>query len=131
MQRMAVRRHAGSKDSAICSAPWIAGTCVAGVVVAARTAAVIAGVTVLVFAVDACRCSASSASKAFLPQDDQSEFEISLRAPEGTSLEDTELLATRIASARARAGAGDGLHAGDRRIGRPRRRRTPARSTCG
>jgi HAE1 family hydrophobic/amphiphilic exporter-1 len=38
------------------------------------------------------------AKKTFLPEDDQSEFEISLRAPEGTSLEATELLATRIAA---------------------------------
>ena len=37
-------------------------------------------------------------SKTFLPNDDQSEFEISLRAPEGTSLESTELLTTRIAT---------------------------------
>jgi HAE1 family hydrophobic/amphiphilic exporter-1 len=44
------------------------------------------------------------ADKAFLPEDDQSEFEISLRAPEGTSLESMELLATRIA-ARVRAEA--------------------------
>jgi len=37
-------------------------------------------------------------SKTFLPQDDQSEFEISVRAPEGTSLESTELITTRIAT---------------------------------
>jgi len=39
------------------------------------------------------------APKNFMPQDDQSEFEINLRAPEGTSLDATELLATRIGSA--------------------------------
>lgn len=38
------------------------------------------------------------AKKTFLPEDDQSEFEISLRAPEGTSLEATDLVATRIAA---------------------------------
>ena len=41
----------------------------------------------------------SMANKNFIPQDDQSEFEINLRAPEGTSLESTEILANRIASA--------------------------------
>jgi hydrophobic/amphiphilic exporter-1 (mainly G- bacteria), HAE1 family len=39
------------------------------------------------------------ANKNFLPQDDQSEFEINLRAPEGTSLESTEVITNRIASA--------------------------------
>ncbi len=38
------------------------------------------------------------ANKNFLPIDDQSEFEVGLRAPEGTSLEATELIATRIAA---------------------------------
>ncbi len=36
---------------------------------------------------------------AFLPQDDQSEFDVSMRAPEGTSLEATEVLANRMAAA--------------------------------
>jgi HAE1 family hydrophobic/amphiphilic exporter-1 len=40
----------------------------------------------------------SIADKNFLPQDDQSEFEINLRAPEGTSLESTEVLTNRVAS---------------------------------
>ena len=35
----------------------------------------------------------------FTPQDDQSEFDVSLRAPEGTSLEATEVTANRVASA--------------------------------
>ncbi len=35
----------------------------------------------------------------FTPQDDQSEFDVSLRAPEGTSLESTEVLANRVATA--------------------------------
>ena len=38
------------------------------------------------------------ANKNFLPDDDQSEFEVSLRAPEGTSLEATEIIANRIAT---------------------------------
>ena len=38
-------------------------------------------------------------NKNFMPQDDQSEFEVNLRAPEGTSLESTEVLSNRIASA--------------------------------
>jgi HAE1 family hydrophobic/amphiphilic exporter-1 len=37
-------------------------------------------------------------NKNFLPDDDQSEFEVGLRAPEGTSLEATEIIANRIAS---------------------------------
>jgi len=36
--------------------------------------------------------------KNFLPNDDQSEFEIGLRAPEGTSLDATEIIANRIAT---------------------------------
>ena len=39
------------------------------------------------------------ANKNFLPLDDQAEFEINLRAAEGTSLEATELLANRVAAA--------------------------------
>ena len=38
------------------------------------------------------------ANKNFLPIDDQSEFEIAVRAPEGTSLDATELIANRIAT---------------------------------
>jgi HAE1 family hydrophobic/amphiphilic exporter-1 len=38
------------------------------------------------------------ANKNFMPPDDQSEFEINLRAPEGTSLESTEVIINRIAS---------------------------------
>jgi HAE1 family hydrophobic/amphiphilic exporter-1 len=38
------------------------------------------------------------AKKNFLPEDDQSEFEVGLRAAEGTSLEATELVANRIAA---------------------------------
>ncbi|MEZ5290975.1 MAG: efflux RND transporter permease subunit [Vicinamibacterales bacterium] len=39
------------------------------------------------------------ANKNFMPNDDQSEFEVGLRAPEGTSLEATELVAGRIGAA--------------------------------
>ncbi len=39
------------------------------------------------------------ASKNFMPVDDQAEFEINLRAPEGTSLESTEVLTNRVANA--------------------------------
>ena len=38
------------------------------------------------------------ANKNFLPNDDQSEFEVGIRAPEGTSIDATEILANRIAS---------------------------------
>src|SRR6476646_5786883 len=38
------------------------------------------------------------ANKNFLPQDDQAEFEINIRAPEGTSLESTEVLTNRVAT---------------------------------
>jgi len=41
----------------------------------------------------------SIANKNFLPLDDQAEFEINLRAPEGTSLESTEVITNRVASA--------------------------------
>jgi HAE1 family hydrophobic/amphiphilic exporter-1 len=37
-------------------------------------------------------------NKNFLPNDDQAEFEVGLRAPEGTSLEATEIIANRVAS---------------------------------
>src|SRR5256885_15567355 len=39
------------------------------------------------------------AHKNFLPQDDQAEFEINIRAPEGTSLESTEVITNRVANA--------------------------------
>jgi HAE1 family hydrophobic/amphiphilic exporter-1 len=38
------------------------------------------------------------ANKNFLPNDDQSEFEVGIRAPEGTSIDSTEILANRIAA---------------------------------
>jgi HAE1 family hydrophobic/amphiphilic exporter-1 len=38
------------------------------------------------------------ANKNFIPNDDQSEFEVGLRAPEGTSLDATEIIANRLAT---------------------------------
>ena len=38
------------------------------------------------------------ANKNFLPNDDQSEFEVGIRAPEGTSIDSTEILVNRIAA---------------------------------
>ena len=38
-------------------------------------------------------------NKNFMPQDDQAEFEVNIRAPEGTSLESTEVITNRIANA--------------------------------
>src|SRR4051812_25977036 len=46
--------------------------------------------------------------KNFMAPDDQSEFEINLRAPEGTSLEGAELLSNRVATAVKRQGPGGG-----------------------
>ncbi len=61
-----------------------------------RHRGLVAGATVLVFL--ATIPLFAMVSKTFLPLDDQSEFEVSIRAPEGTSLEATELLTTRIAT---------------------------------
>jgi hydrophobic/amphiphilic exporter-1 (mainly G- bacteria), HAE1 family len=41
----------------------------------------------------------SMANKNFMPLDDQSEFEINLRAPEGTSLEASDVITNRVANA--------------------------------
>ncbi len=51
------------------------------------------------------------ADKNFMPNDDQAEFEINLRAPEGTSLESTEVITNRIATAVRRRYPGSGIHA--------------------
>ncbi|OFW14505.1 MAG: hypothetical protein A3F69_01555, partial [Acidobacteria bacterium RIFCSPLOWO2_12_FULL_66_10] len=59
--------------------------------------AIVAGVAVLVLLSSAPLFMI--ANKNFMPQDDQSEFEVNLRAPEGTSLESTEVIANRIATA--------------------------------
>src|SRR6185369_14157206 len=58
--------------------------------------AVIAGIAALVLLSSVPLFMA--ANKNFMPQDDQSEFEINLRAPEGTSLESTEVLTNRVAN---------------------------------
>jgi hydrophobic/amphiphilic exporter-1 (mainly G- bacteria), HAE1 family len=57
---------------------------------------IVAGVAVLVLLSSVPLFMA--ANKNFMPQDDQSEFEVNLRADEGTSLESTEVLANRIAN---------------------------------
>src|SRR5213075_3000728 len=57
--------------------------------------AIVAGVAVLVLFSSVPLFMA--ANKNFLPNDDQSEFEINLRAPEGTSLESTEVITNRVA----------------------------------
>jgi hydrophobic/amphiphilic exporter-1 (mainly G- bacteria), HAE1 family len=59
--------------------------------------AIVAGVAVLVLL--STIPLFSMANKNFMPQDDQSEFEINLRAPEGTSLEATDVIANRVANA--------------------------------
>ena len=58
--------------------------------------AIVAGIAVLVLFSSVPLFMA--ANKNFLPQDDQSEFEINLRAPEGTSLESTEVITNRVAN---------------------------------
>jgi hydrophobic/amphiphilic exporter-1 (mainly G- bacteria), HAE1 family len=63
--------------------------------------AIIAGVAVLVLLSSVPLFM--KANKNFMPPDDQGEFEINLRAPEGTSLESTEVISNRIANA-VRAG---------------------------
>ncbi len=57
---------------------------------------IIAGIAVLVLLEQ--RAAFMVANKNFLPNDDQAEFEVGVRAPEGTSLEATEIIANRIAS---------------------------------
>src|SRR5262245_52172856 len=59
--------------------------------------AIVAGVALLVLASSVPLFMA--ANKNFMPFDDQAELEINLRAPEGTSLEATEVIANRIANA--------------------------------
>jgi len=58
--------------------------------------AIVAGIALLVLASSVPLFK--MANKNFMPQDDQSEFEINLRAPEGTSLESTEVITNRIAN---------------------------------
>jgi HAE1 family hydrophobic/amphiphilic exporter-1 len=58
--------------------------------------AVISGVAVLVLLSSVPLFMA--VNKNFIPNDDQSEFEVGLRAPEGTSLDATEIIANRLAA---------------------------------
>jgi len=58
--------------------------------------AVIAGVAVLVLLSSVPLFMV--VNKNFIPNDDQSEFEVGLRAPEGTSLDATEIIANRLAA---------------------------------
>jgi len=58
--------------------------------------AIVAGFAVLVLLSSAPLFMA--ANKNFMPPDDQSEFEVNLRAPEGTSLESTTVLTNRVAN---------------------------------
>ncbi len=93
-----VTRHGkdahGSKDSKVFHAIDVFYTRLLDIAMAHR--AMVAGLAVLVLL--------SSVplfmivDKNFMPQDDQSEFEVNLRAPEGTSLESTEVLTNRIAN---------------------------------
>ena len=85
----------GSKDSRIFHAIDVFYTRMLEWAMAHR--AIVAGVAVLVLLSSVPLFMV--ANKNFLPNDDQSEFEINLRAPEGTSLESTEVLSNRVASA--------------------------------
>jgi HAE1 family hydrophobic/amphiphilic exporter-1 len=84
----------GSKDARVFHAMDVGYTAVLRWALGHR--AIVAGIAVLVLL--------SSVplflvvNKNFLPNDDQSEFEVGLRAPEGTSLEATEIVANRIAT---------------------------------
>src|SRR5881394_3702001 len=64
---------------------------------AMRHRAIVAGVAVLVLLSSVPLFMA--ANKNFMPPDDQAEFEVNLRAPEGTSLESTDVLTNRVATA--------------------------------
>ena len=55
----------------------------------------------------------------FTPEDDQSQFDVTMRAPEGTSLAATEVLANRLGT-RDSADPRGGVHAGHRRRRRGR-----------
>ena len=91
--------------------------------------AIVAGVAVLVLLSSVPLFQ--MANKNFLPNDDQSEFEINLRAPEGTSLESTEVHHEPHRQCRPAAPAGGGLHA-RHHFGRSGRNAgTWATSTCG
>ena len=82
----------GQRASSARSTPATAGRCRGR----SPTAAVVAGVAVLILLSSVPLFMV--ANKNFLPNDDQSEFEVGLRAPEGTSIDSTELIANRIAT---------------------------------
>jgi len=63
---------------------------------AMRHRAIVAGFAVLVLLSSVPLFMA--ANKNFMPPDDQAEFEVNLRAPEGTSLESTDVLTNRVAN---------------------------------
>jgi HAE1 family hydrophobic/amphiphilic exporter-1 len=84
-----------SKNSRVFRAVDVAYTRMLDWAMAHRAAVAIVAVLVLASSVPLFMV----ANKNFLPQDDQGEFEINLRAPEGTSLEGTELMTNRIAAA--------------------------------
>jgi HAE1 family hydrophobic/amphiphilic exporter-1 len=84
----------GSKDSRIFHAIDVFYTRILEWAMGHR--AIIAGLAVLVLFSSVPLFMA--ANKNFMPQDDQSEFEVNLRAPEGTSLEATEVIVNRVAN---------------------------------
>jgi HAE1 family hydrophobic/amphiphilic exporter-1 len=93
------RDHHGSKDSRVFHAIDVFYTRLLEWAMSHRWAVAALAVLVLLSSVPLF----AIANKNFLPFDDQSEFEINLRAPEGTSLESTDLITNRIANA-VRAG---------------------------
>ncbi len=94
-----VKRHGadahGSKDSTIFHAIDVAYTRMLELAMAHRVIVSAVAVLVLLSSVPLFMM----ANKNFMPPDDQSEFEVNMRAPEGTSLESTEVLTNRVASA--------------------------------
>jgi HAE1 family hydrophobic/amphiphilic exporter-1 len=108
VKRHGADRHA-SKDARVFHAVDVAYTRMLEWSMAHR--AIVAGVAVLVLLSSVPLFM--MAPKNFMPQDDQAEFEINLRAPEGTSLESTEVTTNRIAA--VSAGAGSRVHVGNNR----------------
>jgi HAE1 family hydrophobic/amphiphilic exporter-1 len=94
-----VRRHGkdrhSSKDSKVFHATDVVYTRLLEWAMAHR--AIVAAIALVVLASSVPLFS--MANKNFIPQDDQSEFEINLRAPEGTSLDSTQIVANRVAAA--------------------------------
>jgi HAE1 family hydrophobic/amphiphilic exporter-1 len=94
-----VKRHGaddhGSKDSTVFHAIDVAYTRMLELAMAHRAIVSAIAVLVLLSSVPLFMM----VNKNFMPQDDQSEFEVNMRAPEGTSLESTEVVTNRVASA--------------------------------